>query len=171
MQAVSPTVCIDDANLWVGLSTEDNLYAAIYKAQKGIDSWGKLLIATGVALNLVKCKWTVHNMVPRADGSWEYRRCESLLLTTKQREEIPGTGMIDDNPDNHGSIDDFQMKIPLATGDAAVIEQLHLCQAMKNLGLYAPPEGRTKPQFSAARGRVDDWTTNLRNDHLLTQSA
>ena len=84
---------------------------------------------------------------------------------------MPGTVMIDDKPDNHNSIDDFQMTIPQATGDAAVIEQLQLCQAMKNLGLYALPEGGTEPQFSAARNRVDNWTTNLRNSHLLTRSA
>ena len=29
---------VDDANLWAGLSAEDDLDAAIYKAQEGIDS-------------------------------------------------------------------------------------------------------------------------------------
>ena len=82
-----------------------------------------------------------------------------------------GTVMINDNPDNHKSIDDFQMTILQATGDTAVIEQLQSCQAMKNLGLYALPEGGTEPQFSAARNRVDDWTINLKNSHLPTRSA
>ena len=59
-----------------------------------------------------------------------------------------GTVMIDDNLDNHDSIDDCQMTILQATGVAAVIEQLQLCQAMKNLGLYASPEGGMEPQFS-----------------------
>ena len=128
-------------------------------------------MTTGGALNLYKCKWTVHNMVPRADGSWEYRRCKPTFLTIKERKVMPGTVMIDDDPDNHESIDDFQLTIPQATGDVAVIEQLQSCQVMKNLGMYAPPEGDTEPQFSTLRNRVDDWTTNLRNSHLPTQSA
>ena len=60
---------VDDTNLWAGLSAEDDLDTATYKAQEGIDSWGKLLIATGGVLNPDKCKWTVHEMVPRVDVS------------------------------------------------------------------------------------------------------
>ena len=136
---------VDDTNLWAGLSADDDLDAAIYKAQEGIDSWGKLLMATGGTLNRDKCKWTVHDMVPRADGLWEYRRCKPVLSTIKEGEGMPGTVMIDNNPDNHDSIDDFQMIIPQATGDTTVIEQLKLCQAMKNLGLYHLPKGGMKP--------------------------
>ena len=167
----SSILYVDNTNLWAGLSAEDDLDAAIYKAQEGIDSWGKLLIATGRALNPDKCKWTVHSMVPQADGLWEYRRCKSALSTIKEGEVMPDTVMVDNNSDNHDSIDDFQMTIPQATGDVAVIEQLQLCQKIKNLGLCAPLEGGTEPQFSAARNRVDNWTTNLRNSHLPTRSA
>ena len=60
---------VDSTNLWAELSAEDNLDAAIHKVQEGIDSWGKLLIATGGVLNPDKCKWTVHEMVPRVDVS------------------------------------------------------------------------------------------------------
>ena len=60
---------VNNTNLWAGLSAEDDLDAEIYKAQKEIESWGKLLIATGGALNPAKCKWTVHDMLPQADGS------------------------------------------------------------------------------------------------------
>ena len=38
---------------------------------------------------------------------------------------MPGTMMIDNNSDNYGSINNFQMTILQAAGDAAVIEQLH----------------------------------------------
>ena len=34
---------IDNTNLWVELSAEDNIGGTIYKAQEGIDSWRKLL--------------------------------------------------------------------------------------------------------------------------------
>ena len=59
---------IDNTNLWAGLSAEDDLDATNYKAQEGIDSWSKLIIATGGALNPAKYKWTVHDMVPQVDG-------------------------------------------------------------------------------------------------------
>ena len=63
------------------------------------------------------------------------------------------------------------MTVPQETGDVTVIEQLQSCQAVKKLGLFAPPEGGMGPQFSAIREKIDEWTTNLRNGHLPTQSA
>ena len=42
---------------------------------------------------------------------------------------------------------------------------------MKNLGLYAPPDGSTEPQFSALRERVDEWTNNVANSGLPTRSV
>ena len=64
-------------------------------------------------------------MVPRADGLWEYRRCKIALLTIKVGKLMPGTVMIDNDPDNHGTIDNFQMTVSQSTGDEAVIYQLH----------------------------------------------
>ena len=49
--------------------------------------------------------------------------------------------MIVEDPDNHGPIENFQLTVPQATGDVAVIEQLQSCQAVKKLDLFAPPEG------------------------------
>ena len=66
---------VDDTNLWAGLDSEDDLADVADKAQRSINCWGKLLIATGGALKPEMCKWTVHDMVPRADCTWEYRRC------------------------------------------------------------------------------------------------
>lgn len=60
---------MDNTNLWVGMNAEDNLEETVYKAQEGVSFWGNALIATGGALNLDKCKWTIHNMFPRADGT------------------------------------------------------------------------------------------------------
>ena len=58
------------------------------------------------------------------------------------------------------TIEDFQIKVPQSSGPDAVIDQLQSCQAMKNLGVYTPPEGNCEPQFAAMRGQK--WTTGRR---------
>ena len=62
-------VCGHDMNLWAGLDPEDDLADVADKAQRSINCWGKLLVATGGALKPEECKWMVHDMVPRADGT------------------------------------------------------------------------------------------------------
>ena len=68
-------------------------------------------------------------------------------------------------------INGHQVTVPQLTGDAKAIDQLQSCQAVKNLGLYAPPEGGAEPQLQALRDRVDEWTVNMRNGHLPTRST
>ena len=65
--------------------------------------------------------------------------------------------------DEGETIDDFTIKVPQALGAPAVtIDQLQSCQAMKNLGVYTPPEGNCEPQFAAMQAKVDDWTTKMK---------
>ena len=63
---------VDNTNLWIGLNGDDDVYDVVQKAQESVSFWGNSLIATGGALNPEKCKWTIHDMVPKADGTWEY---------------------------------------------------------------------------------------------------
>ena len=130
-------------------------------------------MATGGNLNPEKCHWTVHDMVPRGDGSWEYRRCRPAASTIEEGKVVPGTDLMsvsedsDEEFDEEDPIENHEMKVPQLSGDAAVIAQLQSCQAKKNLGLYAPPEGSSDPQFGAMRDRVDEWTNNIKNSNLL----
>merc|ERR1712177_143077 len=82
---------VDDTNLWVGLNENNTLEDVVYKAQEIVSFWGNSLIATGGALNPEKCKWTIHDMVPKADGTWEYNRCTPALSTIKEGKVYPGT--------------------------------------------------------------------------------
>ena len=66
---------VDDTNLWAGMNAKDSLDEVVHKAQESINCWGELLMATGGALNPEKCNWTVLDMVPKWDGTWDYRRC------------------------------------------------------------------------------------------------
>ena len=53
----------------------------------------------------------------------------------------------------------YVVKVPQSSGEEATINRLQLCQAVKNIGPYAPPEGSSKPQLQALRDRVDEWTS------------
>ena len=73
--------------------------------------------------------------------------------------------------DGTEEIDSFEMKVPQLGNQEARIDQLQSCQAMKNLGLYTPPDGSSKPQFQALRARVDEWTSDVANSGLPTRSV
>ena len=134
---------VDDTNLWVGLNENSSLEDAVYEAQEAVSFWGNSLIATGGALNPDKCKWTIHDMLPKPDGTWEYNRCTPALSTIKEGEVYPGTEQVERSDEERAfgdTIDNFQIKVPQALGTpAAAIDQLQSCQAMKNLGVYTPP--------------------------------
>ena len=86
----------------------------------------------------------------------EYNRCAPALLTIKEGEVYPGTERVErskDDMEGGETINDFQIKVPQALGTpAAVIDQLQSCQAMKNLGVYTPPEGNYAPPVCGHAG-------------------
>ena len=162
---------VDDTNLWAGLTPDDDLIGTTAKAQDGVNCWGDLLMATGGSLNPKKCFWTVHDMRPRADGSWTYRQCTPALETIKEGEEMPGTDLADrEEDDEDAELDELTMTIPQSNGDAAAIIQLQSSQATVNLGLLAPPDGNPQPQFDVLREKVDDWTRKIKDGHLPARS-
>jgi len=161
---------VDDTNLWAGLTRDDDLLQTAAKAQDSINSWGELLKATGGSLNPKKCFWTIHDMAPRSDGTWEYRQCTPALSTIEEGNEMPGTDLEDREDDRDQELDDIKMTIPQQNGDAAAIAQLQSSQATVNLGLLAPPDGSATPQFDAMRNRVDTWTAQIKGGHLPARS-
>ena len=161
---------VDDTNLWAGLTQDDDLPEAAAKAQEGITSWGDLLMATGGALNPTKCFWTIHDMAPRPDGTWEYRICRPALETIKEGEEMAGTDMEEREDDRDDELDQIKLTIPQLDGDVAAIAQLQASQATENLGLLAPPNGSPTPQFDKMKERVDRWTKRIKDGHLPARS-
>ena len=75
---------VDDTTLWTGMKPEESLESVAGDAQEAISSWGNLLLSTGGALNPDKCKFTVHDMATKSDGTWEYRVCKPVLGTIKE---------------------------------------------------------------------------------------
>ena len=122
-------------------------------------------------LNPGKCKWSIHDLIPKEDGTWEYRRCKLQLSTIKEGEVYPGTVQVEQREGEDDSIDALRMTVPQASGPEVVFTQLQLCQAMKDLGLYTPPEGSSDPHLEAKQDRVDDWTSKMRAGSLPARSA
>ena len=112
----------------------------VTKGQEAVTSWGKLLMATRGDLNPEKCNWMLHNMVAKEDGTWEYEVCKPATNTVKDGNVLPGTELEPRAEGTTNDIDDLQMTVPQTDGSNAHIDQLQLSQAVKNLGLYAPPE-------------------------------
>ena len=77
------------------MDRDEDLDTAVYKAQEAINSWGNLLQATGGALQPEKCKWTVHDMVPRSDRTWGYRRCKPAMSTIEEDKVLTGTDLME----------------------------------------------------------------------------
>ena len=122
---------VDDTNLWAGLNKEDDMLNVVNKGQEAVTSWGKLLMATGGDLNPEKCNWTLHNMVAKEDGDWEYEVCKPAANTVKEGKVLPGTELEPRAEGTTNDIDDLQMTVPQTDGSNAHIDQLQSCQAEK----------------------------------------
>ena len=153
---------VDDTNLWAGLEESDDVESAVYKAQQGVTHWGRLLIATGGALKPEKCKWTVHDMVPQEDGTWEYRTINSGLPTDENDD-------VDVDPED--ALRTMRLTVPQASGDAVAIEQLMHSEAVENLGLFTRPDGVNEPHLNQVREKIEKWTEQIRSGDLPTRSV
>ena len=76
-------------------------------------------------------------MLPRSDGTWEYRRCRPALSTIKEGEVLPGTDMMerinegkDKEEDELDKIDDFRVTVPHLSGKARPICLILVCEAL-----------------------------------------
>ena len=118
---------VDDTNLWAGMEEEDDLDKAVYKAQESVAFWGRSLIATGGVLNPGKCKWSIHDLIPKEDGTWEYRRCKPHMLTIKEGEVYPNTVQVERGEEEEDPINVLRMTVPQASGLEVVITQLQSC--------------------------------------------
>ena len=149
---------VDDKNLWAGLDSSLDLEETAFKAQGAVNSWGNLLMATGGGLQPPKCKWTVHHMEPKEDGTWEYL--------------APSKGQVgDDDELEDRTLNELRLTVPQASGEAAVIEQLTHSEAVENLGLFVRPDGVNEPHLKQVRQRVEELTALINEGDLPTRSV
>ena len=63
------------------------------------------------------------------------------------------------------------MGVPIVNGDITAINRLKSSEAVKNLGLFARPDGNNSPHMEQMRTRMETWTTKVKNDTLPTRSV
>ena len=97
-------------------------------------------------------------MEPKEDGTWEYL--------------APSKGLVGEDEElEDRTLNDLQLTVPQASGEAAVIEQLTHSKAVENLGLFVRPDGKNEPHLEQVRQRVEEWTALIKEGDLPTRSV
>ena len=94
-----------------------------------------------------KCTFTIHDMEVGAKGRWKY----------KDEEKKKRRGSAETDEDELEELDPFEevsMGVPMVNGDLKAIKQLKSSEAVKNLGLFARPDGDSSPHMEQLRGRL-----------------
>ena len=105
-------------------------------------------------------------------GVWEYM--DTKKKATKKRgapagEEHEELDSLDENVDEE--LDSLEMTVPQLTGDAKAIKRLKSSEAVKNLGLFARPDGQSDKHMNQMKERMEDWTVRIKNGVLPIRSV
>jgi len=151
---------VDDTNLWEGMRRDDDRLSVAAAGQDAINSWNGNLQATGGALNPDKCAFTIHDMVPTAEGDWEYS------------DQLKKNGAkVEEEDDGLEELDDIQITITQSNGDVKAIKQLTSYEAVENLGFFARPDGNPEPHFKKMVSKIDTWIGKVKAGTLPTRSV
>jgi hypothetical protein len=130
-------IFVDDTDLLKFLQGLYDIEELMNSAQRDLDKWTELLIATGGALNPGKCYWYLVKY-KCANGVWEH--------------------------DHNGS---YKMSIPLPDGSRQEITQVNHNESKKMLGVWSNPTGGDDKHLQEAiLGRAETWATRVKNSHL-----
>lgn len=133
---------VDNTDLFIMQSDLTTAKQVWVEAQKALDTWGALLIATGGMLKPEKCFSYIINYV------WE-EECVNYA-------EIEGV---------------LRFTVPQADRKPHPIKQLSVYKTKKVLGIWTNPEGCGREQLKTLRQHVEEWTNRLRNGHLPARWA
>ena len=105
-------------------------------------------------------------------GVWGYRDDEEKAGKKEAKpakEEEDELDCLDMEGDNE--LDNLKMTVPQLTGDAKAIKLLKYSEAVKNLGLFARPDGCSDKHITQMKERIEDWTVRIKNGALPTRSV
>ena len=88
------------------------------------------------------------------------------LLPTKK-----GKKNKEDELDTSDPFEEVQLGVPRVNGDVTAITLLKSSKAVKNLGLFARPDGDNSPHLDQMMSRMETWTTKVKNGALSTRSV
>ena len=97
-------------------------------------------------------------MIPSGKGSWRYH-------DSPRGKEHDGEDQGSQNNDR------LRMTVPQADGQTVDIKHLKSSEAVENLGLFARPDGDCSNHLRQLAGRIEDWTTRVKNGALPTRSV
>ncbi len=127
---------VDDTDLiHVDMNKLEDLESAHRSLQEAVESWGKLLIATGGALKPIKCSYYLISFRWKKDGTWAYQ----------------------DNTED----DDLRVEVPMADGSNATIDQLSVTNAIKTLGSMTCPSGCNKAALERMQQQGQEWVDRV----------
>jgi hypothetical protein len=156
-------VFVDDTNLWSGMEDKDDLLSEAYKGQEDVNLWARSLEEVGGLLQPPKCGWTIHDMKCSDKGVWEYRDAEEKAIKKRGAQAEEEHEELDNiEEDANKELDNLEMTVPQLTGDAKAIKRLKSSEAVKNLGLFARPDGRSDKHMSQMKERMEDWTVRVK---------
>ena len=113
---------------------------AAYDLQSSIDSWGRLLIASGGSLKPEKCFFYLISFVWKADG-WSY--------------------------DSNETKEEFNMGVPMPDGTMCQIEHLSVDTAKETLGVFTCPSGNFGTHLLSMKKQGQEWIDRAKESHLM----
>jgi hypothetical protein len=124
---------------------------ALYNLQESITNWGKLLIASGGALQPIKSFNYLISFQWKLDGSWVY----------KSNEE-------DDNGEDNN---EHRITIPLLDGATSYIKHLGVHEATKTLRLMTCPLGCNNAAIEAMQEKSETWAATVKEGNLSQKNV
>ena len=123
---------VDDNDLiHLDMSKEETCWEAFNAMQDSVESWGKLLIATGGTLKPIKCFSYLMSFDWDEKGKWSYAKHE----------------------EDEGAV----IMVPMPGGEEKPIKNLGCDVVKETLGICTSPEGLGKASIDKMREKADKW--------------
>jgi hypothetical protein len=120
--------------------TKDESVDEVHTAIQGsVNSWGKLLIATGRVLQPQKCLYSVISFDWK-NGEWQYAQ--------------------------NATRDNLQITVPLPDGSSAMISHKKVSQAKKTLGAMTSPDGNSTASILMMQEKAQDWINAVQSGNM-----
>jgi hypothetical protein len=131
---------VDNTNiLHIDLMKDESVDEVHMAIQGSVNSWGKLLIATGGVLQPQKCFYSVISFDWK-NSEWQYAQ--------------------------NATRDDLRITVPLPDGSSAMISHKKVSHAEKMLGAMTSPDGNSTASISMMQEKVQDWINAVRSGHM-----
>jgi hypothetical protein len=143
---IAGVIFVDDTDLiHINMYANEGVDETLLHLQESITNWGRLLLATGGALKPCKCFYYLISFEWREDGSWRYAENETN--------------------------EEYQIRVPLADGSMAEIEQYGANVPSKTLGSMTCPTGSGEGAIVAMQEKSLMWEAIVRGGKMSRRNV